>query len=601
MESNGHSPDGATDLLTSSVPVACITCGGALDMAAKFCPECGTQRVFTADPAASLPSSSAATPFSEDADATATPPGSSAEVDATLPLPTSETLVIEGVEAERPAGCAESAAEDIHEQSDVAVAAPRSHRRWALYGLLGLLIVAAVVAAYHVYGAMQRRPLITALTASSEEFADAVAQVAAAEDLTSLNAVAEELPGWIRPIEDQAEVLRASGSSPLAAAAADVAESQVAYLAALQPLSDLEAADMSEWADISEAIGDATSSVEQAASRLAQVDPAARRDAALSVAPASSSVETVIALTTADNATAEVREVVALVSGAQNLSALRDAGSTASDAAIELQAALATLEDMADADSAVERLAAEASFLGELSSLEELTDTTLSSWAGTSESVAERGDVMVGAMSLPPSERSSLTTDVREMRSNVDELVAAGKRELGQWRRDVEEAQAQRDEQLAALDAYESSYVTHMERYNDLRDSTADFTERIRTQFVTFGEGYDHFYDGIAQREEVRSAMSELSPPDALRSEHLAVVGVIDGAIAAMQAAVDGMADAQFCYYCSYDETLGWRRFQAESDRITDEFGSVTAQWEQAVATERTNLENLELPKKPEL
>lgn len=595
---NGQSTNGATDLLTATVPVSCIGCGHVLDMNAKFCPECGVARVV-----APAPPASAATmtpPPTEDTGSTVTPPETPTEPELTLPLPTTEAHVAAATE---PVELQTMPTPDVEPTERAQEVQRRSYRRWTLYGLLVLLVVAAVVAGMFAYAAMQRRPLVAALALSSQEFASAVKEVATAEDLAALTDVAEELPGWIRPIETQADFLRSKGSGGLAAAASNVAAAQAAYLVALQPLADLDPTKMEDWPEISEAIAAATADLEGSAAELRAVDPAAVGDASFGVEPATAAVETAVALTTADNATARVREVIALVAGAQRLDAVRAAGGAASAASLELQAALSTLEDLAEADAAVERLALEAAFLDELSGLEDLTDTTLGSWSTASATVAERADAMVEALALSPSERSGVRADLRGMRANIDALVAAGKKELAQWRRDVERVKTQRDVELAALAAYESGYRTQMERYNDLRDSTADFTERIREDFgVTYDEAYSAFYDGISQREEVRESMNGLAPPDSVRSHHLAVVGVIDDAIAAMQAAVDGLSDSQFCYFdCYYEDTAGWQRFQAESERITDEFGDVTSAWDAAVSARRSELENLELPKKPEL
>ena len=59
-----------------------------------------------------------------------------------------------------------------------------------------------------------------------------------------------------------------------------------------------------------------------------------------------------------------------------------------------------------------------------------------------------------------------------------------------------------------------------------------------------------------------------------------------------------------YSYFGSKDHLVAevfWRRFQAESDRITDTFASATSSWDSAVASQRSSLENLKLPKKPEV
>lgn len=598
---NGHEPAAAAGVLTDAPEIPCAACGTALSITTKFCPECGVQR--TVVPVAA-PAVATTTEVPDAEHTSATEPTEAgdpdamtlteplAHVDATLALPIAETATPSDARAEPDD---EPAVDDP--------ARPWWRRRTTLIvtGIVVLLGLAA--AAFLIYEAMTRRPIVAALAAASTEFADAVATVSEADDLEQVSAVASDVPGWIRTIETQRDALTATRGTALQSASLEVIDAQLAYLASLRPLADLDAESLTDWPPLAESIQDTTTSLQNAGSDLRAIDGAAAADMFIDTSAATTAVETSVAVASADNATAAVDRVIADLTGATKLDDVHAGADLAADAANELQAALTILENLAEGEATADRLTLQATFLDQLAGLESLTEETLAAWPATSVELRESGEEMVAGIDLSPADRSALTADLREMRSTLDGIVSSGRKKLNAWRNEVERAQEARDAELSLLTAYESGYRTHMERYNDLRDSTADFTERIRDDYgVTYDEAYTAFYDGISQREEVREAMNALSPPDSVRSNHLAVVGVIDDAIAAMQSAVDGLADSQFCYFdCYYEDTAGWQRFQQESDRITDEFASVTYSWDAAISARRDELENLDLPPKPEI
>lgn len=603
VSNNGHEPNNRQGVVETRV--SCAACGSPVDVSAKFCSECGVER--TTVPVPEVDRGTATDAPSDETEATRTTGEFEIQPVATEPLPIGDTITTAGDDVSPDARAARERDEDERAPMPAPSATaedvrPRPWYRlpwvWVIVGVVVLGTVAAV--GLVTYNAMTRRPVVAALTEAAAQFDGAIAAVAEAKTLDDLTEITEELPGWIRPIRDEQAGLQSLRGTALRAAASDVLAAQAAYLSALRPVSDLQSDDLSGWPDISEDLAAATDELTAAHDTLVDIDAAAANDAAVDPVPATSAVEVVIAVSTAENATASMELVVAEVASAKNLDGIREGGQAAAAASAELQGALQTLEGLSDAEATQERLSLQAAFLDELATLESLSDDHLASWPTTSAALAERGEDMVAAMDLSAAGRSSLSADLRELRSSVEDVVITAQRKLAQWRQSVRRAEEQRDADLAALAEYEAGYRTHIERYNDLRDQTADFTERIRSGTgVTYDEAYTAFYDGISQREQVRDAMNELSPPDALRSSHLAVVGVIDDAIAAMQAAVDGIAESQFCYFCYYEDTAGWRRFQAESDRITDEFDSVTRGWDSAVSTQRSALENLELPKKP--
>lgn len=605
---NGHEPAAAAGLMTQSRDIPCSACGTALSITTKFCPECGVQR--TVIPVAA-PAVATSTEIPDEEHASVTDPIPAGDTEATtltepppdvgmtLPLPIVETANPQREQAKP----LDERAELPDESTPAEPRGPWWRRRATLIAAAIVVLAGLAAAGFQTYQAMTRRPIVAALSAASAEFADAIATVSEAEDLEQVSVVASDVPGWIRTIETQRDALNATRDTALKTASLGVVDAQLAYLASLRPLADLDAESLADWTPLAESMEEATQSLQSAGGDLGLVDAAAAADMFTDTSSATNAVETGVAVASAENATAAVDRVIGDMSAATKLDGIHAGAIQADDAATELQAALTILEGLADGEETADRLTLQAAFLDHLAGLESLTEDTLATWPSTAVELRETGEEMVAGLDLSPAERSALTADLREMRSSLDGIVSSGRKKLNAWRNEVERAQEARDAELALLAEYESGYRTQMERYNDLRDSTADFTERIRDDYgVTYDEAYTAFYDGISQREEVREAMNALSPPDSVRSNHLAVVGVIDDAIAAMQAAVDGLADSQFCYFdCYYEDTAGWQRFQQESDRITDEFASVTYSWDAAISARRTELENLDLPAKPEI
>ena len=463
-----------------------------------------------------------------------------------------------------------------------------------------ILLLAAFVSVV-VFRATMRRPVIEALTMSSVAFDEVLADVAEVENLQELQSVAGPLSDSGRVIEAQLTRIRALRVSSTQVAAEQVVGAQLDFVEAAQGTQALEEQDFSEWPAVSEALATALEALAASQAQLGRADSAAMSDAVFDTGAAVSAVEAVVASAMADNAMADVTSVISAASTAAMLDDLTSAGAEAAVTATELQTALSLLESSRAADQTKAALAAEAAFLGELSSLQGLAEDTLERWSEIDAALANQGAEMLAAAALPPAEAAAAASDLRAMRSNIDDVVGTAERKLDAWHGRVRRAKKEIAAGNAALTEYSAAFQTQLDRYGDLREATAGFTERIRTERVTFGEGFDFFYAGVEQREAVRTSMNELSPPDAMRPAHLALLAVIDDAIAAMNAAIAGTSEAQYCYFCSYKDTEGWLRFQSESERITDTFSSAVESWTQAVRTERANLDQRVLPRMPRL
>jgi hypothetical protein len=117
---------------------------------------------------------------------------------------------------------------------------------------------------------------------------------------------------------------------------------------------------------------------------------------------------------------------------------------------------------------------------------------------------------------------------------------------------------------------------------------------------VTYDEAYSTLSEAEWQRREVRDAMTKLELPSRLATSHNQLVGVIDDAIAAVQAAYQGMADSNYCTTsCYYDTTPGWRLFHSESARITVAYDAAVRSWRAALGAAQLEWQQRRMPPIP--
>jgi hypothetical protein len=94
--------------------------------------------------------------------------------------------------------------------------------------------------------------------------------------------------------------------------------------------------------------------------------------------------------------------------------------------------------------------------------------------------------------------------------------------------------------------------------------------------------------------------MSSLTIPPEVITSHRELISVVSDGISAVDAAYEGTSDSNFCVTsCYYRDTPGWRRFSAESARITQAFQSALSSWQSGVAVAEKTVAGRPLPKQP--
>ena len=132
----------------------------------------------------------------------------------------------------------------------------------------------------------------------------------------------------------------------------------------------------------------------------------------------------------------------------------------------------------------------------------------LSGWAEI------RKDIVAATASLKLEDRS-FSIGVRESLGEVDRVVEDAQRKLRDWRVAYRHAVAETSADMEALADYKAGMNAQFERYSALRESLADWIDRVEdpATFVTYAEGYDVLWRAQTAREAVRDAMNALTVP----------------------------------------------------------------------------------------
>jgi hypothetical protein len=215
--------------------------------------------------------------------------------------------------------------------------------------------------------------------------------------------------------------------------------------------------------------------------------------------------------------------------------------------------------------------------------------------------VAWRGfDVEIEGVRRPP----DLSRRLREVTSEADRSLRRAQRRLRDWQRKRRKALRARRADIAVLDAYATTMSGYLDQYSRLRSEMSDWIAKVDSEGVTFREAYDVLGEASTDRQRVRDGIAALDAPAALAEEHNALLGVIDEAIAAVDAAIEGTADYQFDFadeYASYRDAPGWERFTTSSSAISGRYAAARAAWAAERDRERQRIAERGVPKRPEI
>lgn len=167
---------------------------------------------------------------------------------------------------------------------------------------------------------------------------------------------------------------------------------------------------------------------------------------------------------------------------------------------------------------------------------------------------------------------------------------------LADYRRDVLRQRARiiranqaRTARLSKVRAFTQQLDGVIARYSAARSELSDWIVGVDTYGATFTEAYQVLGEHAERRRQLRSELAALPAPAELASAKGSLLGVMDRAVAAMEAAYRGIEEYQWDFtYMFYDETPGWREFESQTDSISDDYASVlqtySAQKERVIA-----------------
>lgn len=161
-----------------------------------------------------------------------------------------------------------------------------------------------------------------------------------------------------------------------------------------------------------------------------------------------------------------------------------------------------------------------------------------------------------------------------------------------------------RTERLNEVRAFTDQMDGIIARYTAARSEVADWIEGVDTYGATFDEAYQVLGEQTERRRQLRTELAALPAPPQFATAKQSLLGVMDQAVAALEAAYRGIEEYQWDFdyrYLSYDETPGWRTFQAQTAGISDRYAAVLTSYSAQKETVLTRLgTKTPLPKVPE-
>jgi len=543
----------------------CAWCGGQLVHSARFCPGCGEAVAETAI----VPDTPPVDWIAEEMDPRATEP--TADMEDAPPL-------------------WESAAEVVEDEPFRAPRVSRPSRR-------GMALVAAVIAVMLVvilggrfaFGYLQDRPVHEAFAAAQVVFSPVAKSLAEASNLEQVGFAGQRAEDAVDGLTSRRTVI-ANADTELARSMVPVIDAQIAAAQTGALLTGVEDSALTVWGEAHEALATSLDDLAEATKVLTRQD-AASGEAVSDGRAMLTNLEEVVGTAVAEEIEVSLQTALADLAAARNTTDVR---AVAEDAARDAQSAEAAMEGMAAGSEQAEQLESSLRVYRAVGGLDLLDGETLGDWPSIRQSIT----TAVGA--VPAS--SPLVSDGREAVSSLNRLVTRAGQRLSDWRAEYDAAVEDKAADTDAMEEYTAAMEGAMRRYSTLRSDLSEWIDRVESpsSYVTYDDAYSELSQAQWDREMIRDEMNGFAVPDDVRAAHGELVGVVDDAIAAMQAAYDGATDSDYCITsCYYEETPGWTRFSAESGRITEAYRAAEQSWQAAAAAAKGGIETRQLPRKP--
>lgn len=568
---------------------------GRAPAGSAFCTACGLQATggaFCAGCGSRLAQTSAAVPVPRDGVIDLTE-------QRTIELPrqdrrTDEPVARPLVEPVQPSAAPppQSTAEPEPTGSPLGWARRTSRGRAAVVAVAVLVVVALVGGALLAVSYFGDRDVRSALTASQAPYGAVLNDLAGADDVAAVLAVASRAASLAPTLEGRARGLSA-GDDAFARASTAQLQAEAAVLAAVGSLTGLGETPLETWGAAHPALTEALDAEDTNRSALAPHDAGAVRDLP-EAGTVLAGLASAVAPQLSSDAAGQARLLLSRLESATRTAELRDLAGTAAAQRTALDAAVVTLPDGPDKST----LSGMSTALASLGELGDVSGENPSAWEGS------RAGVSAGITQLAQgSGDTALAASLPTALAAVDRVVGQAAAAITDWRAQIAAATEARDSDALALKEYADSFRGSMARYAQLRQDLQTFTARVEdpNTFVSPYDGFTYMSSAAEDRQAIRDSLNWMTVPSEARGAHTDVVGVIDRSIRAVQSGYDGLEQWWYCTDCDYRETPGWVTFQKESDAITTSFGSSVEEWESAVAGATASITNRELPSKPDV
>jgi hypothetical protein len=137
--------------------------------------------------------------------------------------------------------------------------------------------------------------------------------------------------------------------------------------------------------------------------------------------------------------------------------------------------------------------------------------------------------------------------------------------------------------QLVAAQSFATQTDAIMSRYSSSRTDLSNWIADVNAYGATYDEAYGQLSQQSQVRSQLRSELASFKAPLALVADQQGLLAVIDRAVNAMNAAVQGISQYQtgsYGSYSSYDQTPGWQQFESESAAVTQQYADASTKYQ---------------------
>lgn len=185
---------------------------------------------------------------------------------------------------------------------------------------------------------------------------------------------------------------------------------------------------------------------------------------------------------------------------------------------------------------------------------------------------AKRYDATLEVPAISPSPLTAVLSD-----------LAAYRKEVLKERARAREINKERAAELAEVNAFTDQLDGIVSRYSSARGELSEWIDNVDQYGSSFNAAYSKLDQQVELRNQLRSELAALTPPDPFGADQAALLAVMDRAVTATQDAYRGIEEFQFDFnyrYLYYYDTPGWRSFEAQTDEISDSYEAALAAYE---------------------